>query len=89
LFLIGLFSVPAAAGSLDLTRPLGPDEELPRCAVERTDTEFVLHLGEKAIHRFTHTAGRNIVADPSNQYANVILLVTQSLEKLRSTGICK
>jgi hypothetical protein len=87
LFLLGLSSASVAA--LDLTRPLGPDETLPRCQVERTDTEFVLYVGEQAIHRFTHTAGRNIVADPSNQYGNVLLLLTASLEKLRETGICR
>lgn len=87
LFLLSLCSVPAAA--LDLTRPLGQDEELPRCQVERTETEFVIYVGEKPIHRLTHTAGRNIVADPSNRYGNVLLLVTESLAQMRATGLCK
>ena len=86
-FVLGLVS--ASAASQDLTRPLGSDDSLPRCQLERTDTEFVLYVGDKAIHRFTHTSGRSIVADPSNQYGNVLLLVTASLEKLRQTGICR
>lgn len=87
LFLMGLLSVPAAA--LELTRPLGPDDQLPRCQVERTDTEFVLYVGDKPVHRFTHTSGRNIVADPSNQYGNVLLLVTKSLTGMREAGLCR
>ncbi len=87
--LISLVTMPAAAATFDLTRPLGQDDLLPRCQVERTDTEFRIFVGEKLVHQLTHSAGLNIVADPSNRYGDVLLVVTKSLQKLREIGICQ
>jgi len=89
LMLISLVTMPAAAAGLDMTRPLGQDDVLPRCQVERTETEFKIFVGDTLVHQLTHTAGRNIVADPSNHYGDVLLIVTLSLQKLRDTRLCQ
>lgn len=84
--------MPAAAlpmTSTDLTRPLEVGEELPRCQVERTPEEFVLYVGEKEMHRFTHTSGRNFISDPNNRYGEVLLLVTRSLQAMREARLCR
>ena len=84
--------MPAAAlplSSTDLTRPLEDGEALPRCQVERTPEEFILYVGNKEMQRFTHTSGRNFIADPTNRYGEVLLLVTKSLQGLRDTKICQ
>lgn len=77
-----------AAGAEEVQLVPAPGRALEACRLVRTETHFVLYIGEKEIKRYTHSFGRNMT-DTLTYHDQALLVATQTLGALRAQGACR
>ena len=84
-----LVSSPARADEAVIPAiPEGVREPLPVCRLTRSQTDFVLSIGEREIKRFAYTYGANFV-EPRPVHDRALLTALETLEALKRSGACR